>query len=228
MIYEIREIELLRIIAMCKDIPVGLDYIAPLTDEYVTYMNVYAKKTKCKRSYRLTDFGYELLAEKGYKYRKDKYPVGISRTLDKRLENAKVMICAYLAGIDIFGRKAPYYISSASIRQNKGFGGVMGNSKLNGAIFASNTTYGILWAVENINYNLEIETVKKLIIKYGGNPNIQFILFADKYEDFNSVNFLDGGANFLVTSDMFGVKQLRILTSPNYSETHIPSEEYHA
>lgn len=218
MIYEIREIELLRIIAMCHDIPVELDYIAPFTDEFVKYMWVCAKRTKCKRSYRLTDFGYELLEEKGYKYKQDKYPVGISRTMDKRLENARVMICMYLSGVDVFGRKVPYYISSASIRQSKGYGSVMGSSMLNGVIFAKNATYGVLWAREDINYNLEIETVKKLIIKYGGSPNIQFILFAHKYEDFNAVNFLDGGANFLVTSDMFGAKQLRVITAPNYSE----------
>ena len=218
MIYEIREIELLRIIAACKDIPVGLDYIAPFTDDYVKYMGVYAKRTKCKLSYRLTEHGYELLEEKGYKYKQDKYPVGISRTMDKRLENARVMICMYLAGVDVFGRTAPYYISSASIRQSRGYGSVMGSSTLIGTIFAKDVTYGILWASEDINYNLEIETAKKLIIKYGGNHNIQFILFAHKYEDFNAINVLDSGATFLVTSDMFGVKQLRIITSKNYSD----------
>jgi len=47
---------------MCKDIPTNLDYIAPFTDEYAAYMHAFVKKTKCKRSYRLTDMGYTLLA----------------------------------------------------------------------------------------------------------------------------------------------------------------------
>lgn len=138
--------------------------------------------------------------------------------MDKRLENARVMICMYLSGISVFDRKELYYISSASIRQSRGFGSVMGSSTLIGAIFAKDATYGVLWAREDINYNLEIETVKKLIIKYGGNPNIRFIMFANKYEDFNEIEFLERGVNFLVTSDMIGVKQLRVLTAQNYSD----------
>lgn len=219
MLMQIRDVELMRIIAMSKDIPVGLDYgILPFKDSYISSLIPYVKNSKSKRTYRLTNEGYFYLKSIGFNYRKDKYPVGQSKTMHKRIENAKVLIMMYLAGINVFKTETPFYTTTASVRRKSGYGNVVGSSTFLGALFTENASYVVLWAKEELDYSFEIEMAKKVILLYNCSPNIKFIFFTDDYSFFNGFRYPEGYESIIVKTDLLGIKQLRILSIANYEE----------
>ena len=219
MLMQIRDVELMRIIAMSKDIPVGLNYgILPFKDSYISSLIPYVKNSKSKRTYRLTNEGYSYLKSIGLNYQKDKYPVGQSKTMSKRIENAKVIIMMYLAGVNIFKTEKPFYTTTASVRRKKGYGNVVGSSTFLGVLLTVDTSYVVFWAKVGIDYPFELEMAKKVILLYNGNPNIKFIFIADDYSFFNGFHYLEGYESIIAKADTLGIKQIRIISVGNYEE----------
>lgn len=90
LIFTCAEIDVLRLCAWCKDLPVGYAEILPQETIMLLSQLKLMRESRCKMSYRITSEGYNLLHKFGYDYEKDKQYRGKGAVLTRRLETAKI------------------------------------------------------------------------------------------------------------------------------------------
>lgn len=211
---QIRDIELMRIIAMCKDIPVHLPFDDFLfTDDYISNI-LYIKKSKSGYNYRLTTEGYLLIDKLGFAYTTDKYPVGKGKSMDRRFKTAIAVLLMYRAGIHIFEHKIPYFLPSFIYRRNNTKGKLLGGSTFVGLLVTEVTTYVVFCNTEKtINMTTEIAIAKHFSLVYGTPQHFEIILITNE----NAIyNWKQTHNTYLVCPNDIGAKQLKLLTTRDY------------
>lgn len=167
MLLDNRDLDLLHLIALCKDIPADC---SPLQSEMFSDTEFstltgagYIRKSKSGLSYRLTDKGYSLLDALGFSVERDKYPVGNGGTLRRRLETAKTVLTMYRAGTDVFCIKLPAYLTASSFRRESR-GAMLGASKLCGVRYTKTQLAAVYFVNEQtaLNANIEMAAIENL------------------------------------------------------------------
>lgn len=167
MLLDQRDLDLLRLIAHCKDIPVDCsplrcDMFSDAEFSALTGMG-YIRKSKSGLSYRLTDKGYALLLSNDISFERDKYPVGNGGTLRRRLEVAKTVLTMYRSGTDVFCVKLPSYLTTFAFRRESR-GAMLGASKLCGVRYTKIQFVVVYYINEQttLNANVEMAAIENL------------------------------------------------------------------
>jgi len=163
-----RDFELLRLIGLCKDIPVDC---SPLQSEMFSATEFstlsgagYIRKSKSKRSYRLAEKGYALLEKLGCPAEKDKYPLGSGDTMDRRLQTAKAVLSLYRIGASVFGEtESGFGFVPAFTFRRKNKGEILGASKMCGVLYSNAQTIPVYFISENtvLDVNTEMAALEK-------------------------------------------------------------------
>lgn len=167
MLLDQRDLDILRLIALCKDIPVDCSPLRcdMFSDaEFSAHIGMgYVRKSKSGLSYRLTDKGYALLSTNGVPAKRDKYPVGNGGTLRRRLDVAKTVLTMYRAGTDVFCVKLPSYLTAFAFRRESR-GAMLGASKLCGVRYLKTQLIAVYLINEktHLNKNVEMAAIENL------------------------------------------------------------------
>ena len=131
-LYARTEIDILKIGAVCKDLPLNLPIQTLL-------MLGLLRQIRQKTSYRLTPKGYQLLDKIGFPYVPDKSYRTDPTTIRRRMHLAELMLFLEELGINVFLQSPEAtelsFLPSAVLRQ-KGASNVLGNTKLYGFLYA--------------------------------------------------------------------------------------------
>jgi hypothetical protein len=163
--------ELLKLIALCKDVPRSHRFpdvyllsecnAERLQNEGLIFISA------DERFYRVTRQGYDLLQHCGYDYQPDERREYAKHVLDRREKCAQVMITLLLAGADVFSGKAQEhsYLSAANVRRNqrKQSRNLIGSSRFTGVTGNGYVYYYLTNARDSLVYNYETDSANKLL-----------------------------------------------------------------
>jgi hypothetical protein len=126
MVFDNKDIEVLRLIALCRYVPVTARtmYEDPFFRKSVIddlLLKRYIRYTQNEIAYRITRRGRDLLCGAGYSYPDDSRPYHTGQVFERRLLSADMTVLLHRAGIDVFTEsaaelKGKAYLSSLMIR----------------------------------------------------------------------------------------------------------------
>jgi len=223
MLLDRRDLDLLRLIGLCKDLPTDC---LPLQCDMFSQVSFavligvgYIRKSKCGLSYRLTDKGHALLNAHGYPAEKDAVPVGSGRTLRKRLETAKVILSLYRCGVEVFEKSGKGFVFiPAFLYRRKGKGAILGASQLCGIMLNSKQTVAVYFITEQTKLNSGVETaaIKRIAALLQAPDNRVVLFFADDQSVLDSFEGPFGdSARKHIWGDAFAVHQKWPLYEPS-------------
>lgn len=236
------EIDVLRLSAWCKDLPVGGTEIFPEdTAELLVSLGL-IRKSRCGLSYRTTSTGYEVLRKAGFEYIPDKQYLGKSAALYRRLETATIAMFFWRYGADVF-LTAPdaeirelKFLPSFALRR-KAYANILGGTRLAGFLYSEQDVvipYYITPESDGIYANVEQRTFhaenllcgKNPVVLYTGSGKLESILHAVtaqrcKKEKSTTDSYLDAIEKFgcsviILPLNENGLRQLRIVSVPDY------------
>ncbi|WP_077534368.1 hypothetical protein [Massiliimalia massiliensis] len=146
MIFTKTEIDVLKLSAWCKDIPVKQTNIFPAETIETLLSFKLIRPSKCGLSYRCTVFGYELLNKIGFHYSQDKYYRGKGSALTRRINNASITGFFWRYGADVFrtdpccDSKQSVFLPSFVLRK-KVSSNILGGSRLSGFLYTPEFTF---------------------------------------------------------------------------------------
>lgn len=189
MLIDKRDIDLLRLISLCKDVPADC---SPLKSDMFSAIEFstlicagYIHKSKCKRSYRLTDRGCALLKQLDCSVEKDKYPVGSGGVLARRLEVAKTILSLYRAGLDVFGDVTEGLRVTPSFHfRRKGRGDILGASEMCSVIHSETQIIPayFITRTDKLNATSELSAIRRLSALWQYPNELVFLFLADDME----------------------------------------------
>ena len=244
LIFTSAEIDVLRLAAWCKDLPTGRAEIFPREIVELLYAMGLLRQSRCGLSYRATPKGYEVLQKGGFDYRPDKQYRGKGAILDRRLETAEITGFFWRYGADIF-LSAPYaekkglaFLPSFALRR-KTYANVLGGTRLAGFLYSEYKTFIPYYITQNntgIYANVELRTFRAESLLCGRSPVVLYTgagtleqlirtVTAERCKKAHSTtdSYLAALDKFvceaaLVPMDETGMRQLRILSVPEYKE----------
>ena len=169
------ELDLLRLIALCKDIPVNCGELfraEMFSADFIEALSPYIVKSKCKLSYRLNERGYALLKRLNVPHHRDSAAVGKGRTMNKRLANAKVVLSLYSRRVSMFSDEFPMFIPAFVFRQSNPKGNVLGASQFVGLLAENDITYIVFYidATTKLKPYMEISAAERFMLINNANP----------------------------------------------------------
>jgi hypothetical protein len=161
MILDHKDLDLLRLTGVCKDIPADCSPIRSkmFSPESLSALagTGYIRKHKSGQSYRLTEKGYSLLDKLGHPEKRDAYPVGNGGTLRRRLEVAKAVLSAYRWGFNVFGGTDVGAFIPSFYYRRESKGSILGASKLCGILRFADKTVPVYFVSEQFKLNVSEE-----------------------------------------------------------------------
>lgn len=231
-LYARTEIDILKIGAVCKDLPLNLPIQTLL-------MLGLLRQIRQKTSYRLTPKGYQLLDKIGFPYVPDKSYRTDPTTIRRRMHLAELMLFLEELGINVFLQSPEAtelsFLPSAVLRQ-KGESNVLGNTKLYGFLYSQSLTYIFYRLAEQDSglYTQNEERIfhangllgqKKPAVIYTGQNSFEKLMqmltetathsTADSY--YTAMQKFSCPVCFVPLSED-GLRQLRMMTVPDYKE----------
>lgn len=130
MFFDNADIELLRLIGWCKNLPTGQEKVFDTSLLSIAGISAlqsvgYLTTTSNDSFHRLKPQGQELLKSLGYDYPADSKYVSVDKTITRRKEAAGIMLTFYRAGYDIFSDQLSAleipcsYLSAMALRRNE-------------------------------------------------------------------------------------------------------------
>lgn len=244
LIFTSAEIDVLRLAAWCKDLPAGRTEIFPQeTVELLCAMGL-LRQSRCGLSYRTTPKGYEVLQKGGFDYTPDKQYRGKGAVLARRLETAEITGFFWRCGADVF-LSAPHaekeglaFLPSFALRR-KTYANVLGGTRLAGFLYTEKATfvpYYIALQSEGVYANVEHRTFRAESLLCGRSPVVLYTgagtleqlirtVTAERCKKARSTtdSYLAALDKFgcpaaILPMDESGMRQLRILSVPEYKE----------
>ena len=231
------EIEVLRLCAWCKDLPVyGCKNIPKDIIDTLLFFR-YIRLSRNKTGYRCTPTGFELLRTAEMEYTQDKSYRSDSDALARRYQTAEIASFFWRYGADVFSTRPPaedqtgIFLPSFALRRNQ-HANILGGTKLTGFFYSKTTAFipyyiaadnnGIYPDVEQRTFRAETLLCKRdPHIIYTGRGDIQEIIYAvsyrkDKPKKSTTVYYKDAIDKFncpvsLIPLTSDGMRQLRIL-----------------
>ncbi len=244
MIFTHAEIEVLRLSAWCKDLPIGSTEIFPQDTIKLLCKMGLIRESRCGLSYRTTQEGYKVLQKGGFDYVPDKQYRGRGSVLTRRLETAEITGFFWRLGADVF-RDTPdtekstlTFLPSFALRR-KNYANVLGGTRLTGFLYSGDTTfipYFITPESEGLYANVERRTFQAETLLCGRSPVVLYTGAGDleqlieavtakryKKEKSTTDDYLTALEKFgcpaaLTPLNDYGLRQLRILGVPSYKE----------
>lgn len=244
MIFTHAEIEVLRLSAWCKDLPIGSTEIFPQDTIKLLCKMGLIRESRCGLSYRTTQEGYKVLQKGSFDYVPDKQYRGRGSVLTRRLETAEITGFFWRCGADVFcgtpdtEKSRLTFLPSFALRR-KSYANVLGGTRLTGFLYSGDTAfipYYITPESEGIYANVERRTFRAESILCDRSP---FVLYtgadelgqlietvtAKRYKKEKSTtdDYLTALDKFgcpiaLMPLNESGMRQLRILSIPSYKE----------
>lgn len=244
MIFANAEIDVLRLTAWCKDLPKDNTEMIPAETIMLMCDMGLIRQSRCGLSYRITPKGYEMLQKCGFDYTLDKQYRGKGAVLTRRLETSEITRFFWRYGANVF-LDAPNtenvelsFLPSFVLRR-KTYANVLGGTRLAGFLYTTETVfipYYISPESQGIYANAEHRTFRAESLLCGRNPfviytgqgNLETLIHTItlkryKKEKSTTDTFLSAMEKFdcptaIVPMNECGMRQLRILSVPNYKE----------
>lgn len=243
MIFTQADIGVLRLCAWCKDLPAPICRNIPAdTLEWLEILS-YIRKAESGPSYRMTPKGISFLEQIGFSVSSDgQYRSG--DILGRRLQTAEITAFFWRFGVDVFceapraEKGTETFLPSFALRRKEA-SNILGGSRLCGFYYTDNTVFvpyyiapdneGIYPGVEQRTFRAESLSLGKAPhILYTGNGSLGDILRLVqsekvKKEKCTTDSFKAATPKFncpvaVVPLDENGMRQLRILGTPDYKE----------
>lgn len=242
MIFTKAEIEVLRLCAWCKDLPVNNAEIIPAEIIEGLLGLGLIRLSNSELSLRVTPLGYSLLQKIGYEYLPDKQYLGKSPALYRRLHTAEMTCFFWRMGIDVFAQSPPAekdytgFLPSFALRR-KNASNILGGTRLGGFGYMGNSVFipyylepdndGIYAEVEQRTFRAEsLSKGKRPFVIYTGSNNLTDIIDItlqekEKSKKCTTDSYRGALSKFsapvaLVPLSINGIRQLRILSKPDY------------
>lgn len=175
-------VELLKLIALCKDFPCRFRFpdIYLLSDTNIVRLikEGLLCVSKNGRYYRVTRLGYYLLNQAGIDCEQDTFRETNDQTLTRREQSAMVMLTLMLAGVDVFATDTSQltdgysYLSANIIRriQRKSSMNLTGNARFTGLTGGSGLVFFYMSSPQELLlYKNEMKTASRMFSSAGGN-----------------------------------------------------------
>ena len=202
---ELLDSEILHLTALLKDYPANsffADTAAELAD------CGYLRKSRSGLTYRLTEKGESFVT---HRHDKDKFPLGIGKMLNRRIECGKTVLTMYRAGIDVFGGDGAIRFFPAFMLRRIG-DMTLGASQLIGLLITETKTYLTYFADRSLKIDMEIAAAKRILPLAGAPDALSVIIICDRYKDAFYAETLDFPLDVhAVSCDDTGAKQLRFM-----------------
>lgn len=242
MIFTCAEIDVLRLSAWCKDLPVaGTDILPGETFRLLLSLGL-LRQSRCGLSYRPTPAGYSLLREAGFTYAADKQYRGAGPALARRLGTASVVSFLWRYGADVFHSApgaepgVPAFLPSFALRRKAG-ANVLGGTRMAGFLYTDSVAfipYYIVPESEGVYAGVEQRTFRSESLLCGRTP---FVLYTGagkleqvletvtaprrRKEKSTTETYSDALDKFgcpagILPLNEDGLRQLRIMTVPGY------------
>lgn len=238
------EIEVLSLCAMCKDLPVdGCRNIPQETLSLLLYLGL-IRPSKSNMGYRITPKGAEILKSADINFFQDKSYVSSSEILTRRMHTAEITSFFWKYGADVFNEVPPaendkkIFLPSFTFRRQSA-ANFLGGSRLTGFYYTPTNIFvpyyiaknqkGFYPNVEQRTFYAETISLKrKPYVIYAGKGSLENIIDSvtthnPKSKKDTSVYYDDGIDEFvcpvaIMPLDENGMRQLRILETPNYKQ----------
>ena len=244
MIFTHAEIEVLRLSAWCKDLPIGSTEIFPQDTVKLLCKMGLIRESRCGLSYRTTQAGYEVLQKGGFDYVPDKQYRGRGSVLTRRLETAEIAGFFWRYGADVFcdtpdtEKNGLTFLPSFALRR-KNYANVLGGTRLTGFLYSKDTAfipYTITPESEGVYANVERRTFQAETLLCGRTPFVLYTGVGDlkqlidtvtakryKKEKSTTDDYLTALEKFgcpaaLMPLNESGLRQLRMLSVPSCKE----------
>ena len=244
LIFSKLEIEVLRLCAWCKDIP--LDSAVFLTDGPIQILLRLGclRLSKCGTSYRVTPEGFRVLDAAGYHHEPDRQYRGRGKILDRRIQTAAITTFFYRCGADVFlnlpkpQTERLSFLPAFALRRNKG-SNILGGTRLAGIAYTSSAAFipyfisdddkGIYANVEaRIFMSNHLLCGRTPIVLYTGKPHLAELIEAaqkarGKSPKSTTETYADAAYRFscpvfYIPLSMDGVRQFQIVSHMGYRE----------
>ena len=243
MIFTQADIELLRMCAWCKDLPVSKAEIFPDRILLALEKLSFIRNSRQKVSYRINKKGLSVLEWAGYCFESDgQYRSG--SILERRLQTAEITGFFWRLGADVFcetpraEKGTESFLPSFALRR-QATSNILGGTRLTGFYYTDSTVFipyyvasdneGIYPNVEQRIFHAEsLLCGRKPFVVYTGNGNLENVLDVvmtekEKKEKCTTDSYKAAIEKFscpvaITTLDENGLRQMRILSVPNYRE----------
>lgn len=178
------EMDLLKLTALCKDIPVDCNELFSIeifSIDFIETLSPYIRKSKNGLSYRLSEEGYLLLKRLEIPFSIDTFSLGKGKPMNRRLANAKVAMTMYCAEIPLARRGIPKFYPAFVFRRENPKGTILGASQMSGLLETSDTTYIVLYADKTMKLKLamELEAAKRFALVINAGTNFSVLVLGD-------------------------------------------------
>ncbi len=245
MIFSQAEIDILRLCAWCKDLP--LAYNAHLPAETLSILLHFSliRQTRQKRSLRITPKGLDLLQVAGYTYPRDtQYRTDIS-IIKRRLEMAEISAFLWHYGVDVFrdvpdAEKGSTAFLPAFALRRKATANVLGGAVLSGFWYTPHITF-VPYYVSSNNSGLYTDMEQRIFsaenLVCGRQPFVVYTGSGDYGEVWQAISnsclqkqktttdsYFKAMERFscpvtICSLDEDGFRQLRLLSVPDYRDS---------
>ena len=195
----------------------------------------YLRPYSAAYGWRLTPAGYAWLSEQGFPMQADRH----TQRVNRRFENAAVILTMYAAGIDPFAdslaalRKDSSYLSSAALRATEGQQ-LLGNNMAAGFLRLGSTLFAVHYpkSVQRVVIQREIDCAQSFMLGCGCTEQAYFLCgssYADIYRALLDDQPLQNSKKvsyaqfyqqispaYLLPCNKDGVLQLRLMKLPQY------------
>lgn len=238
------EIEVLRLCAWCKDFPASGCRNIPteILDSLVQCKLM--RLSRNKLGYRCTPKGIELLHSAEMNYEQDKSYRTDRDTLLRRFQMAEIMAFFWRYGIDVFAETPPaekrtdIFLPSFALRRSH-HANFLGGAKLTGFLYAQDIVFvpyfiepdnnGLFPEIEQRNFRADMLLCgRRPHILYTGEGDLKKLIETvsyrkDRPENAKTTYYKDAMGLFncpvaIVPMDEDGMRQLRILSVPDYRQ----------
>ena len=238
------EIEVLCLCAWCKDIPVNRCRNIPveILDSLLQYKLI--RLSRNRLGYRCTPEGIALLQGAEMNYEIDKSYRTNADTLLRRFQVAEIMTFLWRYGVDVFAEKpqaesqSNIFLPAFALRRSRN-ANFFGNAKLTGFYYTQDYVFipyfitkdncGVYPELEQRNFRADMFLQgRKPHILYTGEGNLEKLIDTISYKKehskkLTSTYYKDAMGLFncpvaIVPMDEEGMRQLRILSVPNYRQ----------
>lgn len=244
MLFDRAEIEVLALCAWCRDLPVdGCRNIPAEIIDTLLWLRL-IRQSKNGKGYRCTPEAFELLRRAEMDFSQDKTYRTDSDALTRRMQTAEITSFFWRCGADVFIDAPPaenrdnVFLPSFALRRQK-HANILGGTKLTGFYYRNNTTFipyyiapdnkGVYPEAEQRSFHSEtLLCGRKPQIIYTAEGDLQEIINTVSYkrerrEKSTTVYYKDAMGRFncpvaLVPLTEDGIRQLRILSVPNYRQ----------
>lgn len=178
------ELDLLKLAALCKDIPIDCHELFSseiFSIDFIESLRPYIGKSKNGLSYRLSEEGYLLLKRLDIPFSIDSFHLGKGKPMNRRLANAKVVMTMYCAEIPLARRGIPKFYPTFVFRRENPKGTILGSSQMSGLLETPDITYIVFYADKTMKLKLamELEAAKRFAFVINAGTNFSVLVLGD-------------------------------------------------